>query len=341
MKWAIVVGLALVACKKTAPPPTSTPPPPPTVAEPEPTDAAPDGTVPAIPATALAGNLAGKPFTVKKAMLRTSPQGTRLELYAWSEGGPCMHQFAPEPDQLYASVSFPEDQLVVGKDVVGATATYKKPDHRPLDDDTTLVFDRIGSDTATGRLLLTAPDGTRIAGGFEATVCASPQQPLAAPAPIHGLAWGTRDVDPKSLPKQPVVGALLGKVGSPVAVEIVDWKDVAEQHEVHFYFTPPKQPCQFDQLTPGFKVAFGVTLKRGLSINTESPIVARGLQPWATVIWNEPGNSIGEAGKGWVSAIIDKHTRDTVEGRVFAWFEDPSKSMIVGAFTAKNCNSKP
>ena len=340
MKRALLVIVVVAACKKTAPPPTTT------VDEPKAADAAAlardlPKEFPVI-GTALEGKLAGKPFTVKKAMLRTNPKGATLEMYAWSEGGPCEPQFAPEPHQLYVSVSFAADQLVAGTPVERPIAIYRKPDLGPIDEDATLVFDSIGTDQVTGRLLLTAPDGTRVAGDFVAAVCASAQKPSAAPTPIHGLTWGTRGVDPTTLPKQPVSGALLGKLGAPVAVEIVDWKaDMAEQHEVHFYFTPPKQPCQFDQMSPGFKVGFGTTLNRGLAVNAESSLMVKGAQPWAAVLWEEPGNVVGMEGNGWVSAIIDSHTHDTVEGRVFAWFDDPSKSMIVGAFTAKNCNSKP
>lgn len=338
MRGALLAIVAVCACKKTAPPPTTT------VEEPKAADAAVDARelskdFPVI-GTPLEGKLAGKRFAVKKAMVRTNPNGATLELYAWSEGGPCEPQFAPEPDQLYVSVSFAADQLVAGTPVERPMAIYKKANLGPVDEDATLVFDSISTDQVTGRLLLTAPDGTRVAGDFVAALCASAQKPMAEPAPIHGLKWGTRDVDPKTLPKQPISGVLLGKVGAPVAVEIVDWKDMFEQHEVHFYFTPPKQPCQFDQLSPGFKVGFGATLKQGLAVNAESHLVIHGLQPWAAATWEEPGNVIGMEGNGWVSAIIDKHTHDTVEGRVFAWFGDPSKSMIAGAFTAKNC-SKP
>jgi hypothetical protein len=151
-----------------------------------------------------------------------------------------------------------------------------------------------------------------------------------------------RDVDPKAIPKQPVTGVLLGKVATPVAIEVVDWKeDTTEQHEVHFYFTPPRQPCQFDQMSPGFKFGLPSTFKAGQSANGESATVARTGTPWAVVVWEEPGNVVGMEGGGWISVVIEKANKSVVEGRVFAWFNDPSKSMIAGAFSAKNCNLKP
>ena len=70
-------------------------------------------------------------------------------------------------------------------------------------------------------------------------------------------------------------------------------------------------------------------------------LTPRAITPFAAVVWQEPGNVIGMEQRGWLSVRIDKATKDVVEGRVFAWFEDASKSMIVGAFTAKQCNLKP
>jgi hypothetical protein len=46
-------------------------------------------------------------------------------------------------------------------------------------------------------------------------------------------------------------------------------------------------------------------------------------------------------GSGWVAARIDSMTDDQVRGHVVAWFNDPSKSMIAGAFTAKRCKITP
>ena len=336
-----VLVVALVAgCGKSPPPGAETPPP---VAEASPPVAAADAAVTAattevtIARTPLSGNLAGKPFTPKKAMLRTRPDGSTLDLYDRDDGDPCSIQLAPDPSYLYIEVALPK--AAVGP-IEGARAIYQQGSFAPIRESVTLVLDELGA-TARGRLLLTAPDGTRVEGAFEATVCAGAQRELAAPAPIHGLAWGTRGVAPAKLPREPVRGVLLGTPGAPVAIEVIDWKDIAEQHEIHFYFSEPRQPCQFSQVSPGFNVAFGAKLRRGLAIDAESPLVVHGLAPFGVVVWQERGNSIGMVGDGWVSAIIDKHTKDTVEGRVFAWFNDPSKSMLAGAFVARNCNAKP
>lgn len=63
--------------------------------------------------------------------------------------------------------------------------------------------------------------------------------------------------------------------------------------------------------------------------------------PRTLVMWDEPGNAIATAPAGWFTATIDKVGKDIVKGHVFAWFDDASRSMLVGAFTAKNCNFKP
>ena len=332
-----VFVLALVAgCGKGPPPAVETSPPVAAAAA----DAAPvtEAVEVEIARAPLTGNLAGKPFTPRKALLRTRPEGSTLDLYDWTEGDPCSAQLAPEPSQLYIEVTFARAAVGPVEDV---RAIYQRGEKRPIRESVKLELDELG-EIAKGRLLLTAPDGTHVEGAFEATVCAGAQRELAAPAPIHGLAWGTRGVVAAKLPKEPVRGVLLGTAGAPVAVEVIDWKDgPTEQHEIHFYFETPGVPCQFSQVSPGFNVAFGATLKRGLAIDAESTLVVHGLKPFGVAVWKERGNSIGMAGDGWVSAIIDKHTRDAVQGRVFAWFNDPSKSMLAGAFVARNCNAKP
>jgi hypothetical protein len=350
----VIAALALAACKDKATPPVESPPPSPVAADAIVVDAAiAQATAQALPpdfpklgAPPLTGALAGKSFEVAKAVLRTRDKGTNLDLYAWSEGAPCEPQLAPDPHQLYISVSFGTPRFVTGKvlssdDEERTSVIYKKPDLGPVDEQSWTIFDEITDTHAKGRMLLVGPDGTRASGSFEATVCAGAQKPLAEPAPIHGLAWGTRGVVPAKLPKQPVTGVLLGKLGAPVAIEVIDWKDVAEQHEVHFYFTQPKQPCQFDQYTLGFKVGLGQTIKAGITTNDAVTTVHAPSKPFAAVLWEEPGNVIGMEAEGWLSATIDKVTKTTVEGRVFAWFDDASKSMIAGAFVAKNCNVKP
>jgi len=344
MKRVVLVIVLVAACKKKAP----------VVDEPKPApisvDASVDAAAAGLPAdfpkpeaAPASGKLVDKSFTVAKVVLRTRTDGSSLDLYAWSEGEPCEPQLAPEPHHLYVSVAFPAARLVVGTPIASGDervyATYKKPDLGAVNESSWTVFDEITADRAKGRILLTGPDGTRVAGSFDATVCAGAQKSLAEPAPIHGLKWGTRDVEPAAIPKQPVRGVLLGKAGAPVAVEIVDWKDVAEQHEIHFYFTEPRARCQFDQLSPGFKVGMPASFKAGQTANQE--LTPRAITPFAAVVWQEPGNVIGMEQRGWLSVRIDKATKDVVEGRVFAWFEDASKSMIVGAFTAKQCNLKP
>ncbi len=336
---------ALGACKDKAPP-RETPREPPVV----PGDASrPIDTAatslpadfPARGAPALKGVVSGQPFTLAKAMLRKGQGGAALELYAWSDGGPCEPQFAPEPDQLYISAHFPEGRAAAGEVIQSSDrntfVTFKKPDYKPIDETAVIVLDEIAGDRVTGRMTLAAPNDTNVSGTFTATMCASPQQPLDPPAPIHGLAYRSRP-EPAKLPKQPVTGVLLGKPGAPVAIEVVDWQsEYAAQHEVHFYFTPPKKECMPDQLSPGFKIGFGKTIAAGVSASRDITTVTRTGEPWAAVLWEEPGSVVGMEGGGFLSAIIDSANATEVRGRVFAWFSDPSKSMLAGSFTAKRC----
>jgi hypothetical protein len=132
---------------------------------------------PKVGAAPVNGKLVDKRFELKKAMLRTRQDGTELTLYAWSEGDPCEPQFAPESDQLYASVSFPTPRFVPGEILRSSEerviVMYKKPDFKPVDEASWTIFDEIGADRVKGRLLLTGPDGTRIGGSFDAALCTS------------------------------------------------------------------------------------------------------------------------------------------------------------------------
>lgn len=344
--WASCVALVgLVGCKEKAAPREAARESPPAPADAaraiDAVSAALPADFPARGAPPLKGTVSGQAFTLAKGMLRKGQGGAALELYAWTDGGPCEPQFAPEPNQLYISAHFPEGRAAAGEVIRSsdrnAFVTFKKPDYKPIDETAVIALDEITGDRVSGRMTLTAPNGTDVSGTFTATLCASPQQELDPPSPIHGLAYRSRP-EPRKLPKQPVTGVLLGKPGVPVAIEVVDWQsEYAAQHEVHFYFTPPKKECMPDQLSPGFKIGFGKTLAAGLSATTDTTTVTRTGDPWAAVVWEEPGNVVGMEGGGFLSAIIDSANATEVRGRVFAWFSDPSKSMIAGAFTAKRC----
>jgi hypothetical protein len=343
----LIALCALVACKaKQAP----QPPPP----DPDPVPATPDAQVavtlpdgfPARGAATVSGTLAGKHFDAKKAVLRISG-GANLALYNWSEGQACEPQFAPNADQLYIQVMAPEAQLVAGVPLVSRQhdvhAIYKRPTLDPVQGDvTTVVIDELTATHATGRLLLTGPDETKAAGSFDAVVCSTPQRAAGHATEANGMHWGDVDVDPATLPAKPVTAVLLGKPGTPVAIEVVDWDGGDySQHEVHFFLTKPAKPCQFDQMSPGFKIGFHGAIAAGNTIKTRTTLVTHTGDPFGVALWDEPGNVVGNEGGGWISARIDAVSPTEVRGRVFAWFDDASKSMIAGAFTAKNCNIHP
>jgi hypothetical protein len=306
----------------------------------------PDG-FPAVGAPALTGTLADRPFVAKKAALRVLVGGARLEINSWTTGVPCEPQLAPHPDQLYIEVMFGEARAVAGAiirpDDPGVVAIYQTPTHTPVKGSAaTVVFDKIGADHATGRVLLIAPDGTHVAGSFDAVVCASPQRAADATSPreLHGLRWGAR-VEPTAIPAEPVAAILIGRPAAPVAIEAIDWQagDYA-QHEFHFFMTRPAEPCALDQLSPGFNIGLH-GLAAGDTANMRLSTVTRIGGPHGVVIWDEPGNVVGLEGSGYLSARIDAVTPNEIRGRLFAWFNDPSKSMIAGAFTATNCHVKP
>ncbi len=159
---------------------------------------------------------------------------------------------------------------------------------------------------------------------------------------IHGLAWGTKDVEPSTIPALPLAAVFRGKTGSPVEIEVVDWKGPDyEQHELHFFITPPATPCHFTQFTDGFVIGLGAAITPGRTMSTSTKLTNRPGAPLAVVLWEEPKDLIHGEGAGWVSAIIDSTSPDEVRGRIFAWFEDPAKSMIAGTFVAKACNISP
>ena len=153
----------------------------------------------------------------------------------------------------------------------------------------------------------------------------------------HGFASWDRVV-----PSAPVVGVFRGEIARPVAIEVVDWKGPDyEQHEVHFFFTQPPKPCAFDQHTPGFKIGFSGSITPGRSANAATKLVHPTGAPFAAVLWDKSTTTIGIEGTGWLSATVDATSHDEVRGRIYAWFDDPSRSMIAGAFVAKACNISP
>ena len=336
--------LVVAACKSRQPAPEPEPAPEPVVRADAQVLALPDG-FPARGAPKVTGTLAGKPFAAKKVMLRTGAS-SNLEMFDWVEGGPCEPQFAPEETQLYVQVMVPQAQLVVGEPLLtgmrGLVAIYRKPTLDPIKTSVAVVLDELTATRASGRILMTAPDDTRVVGSFEAVVCASKQQAAGAPPEVNGLAWGKEDVAPAALPAKPVTAVLLGKPVTPVAIEVVDWtgSDYA-QHEVHFFATKLAKPCQFDQMTPGFKIGFHGAIATGNTIEARSATVTHTGDPFGVVVWDDTGNVIGLEGGGWISARIDAVSPTEVRGRLYAWFEDASKSMIAGAFVAKNCNIHP
>ena len=305
---------------------------------------APPATSVSIASTPLAGTLVNVPFHVAKAILSTQPEGAKLDLYSWSEGDACAPQFAPKPEQLYVSMTLPPNRATRGATLrssePGVLVIYKQPTISVTHSDATVIFDDVGSARATGRLSLTAPDGTNVSGSFNATVCASAQHAASASS-VDGVAWGT-EVDPQNTPHDPVSTILTGTTAKPAAVESIDWDDGSlAQHEIHFFMKAPAKSCAFDQMSPGFKLGFPSAFRKGLSMRaTTTTVTARG-QPWVTAMWKEPGDVLGMEGGGFVSAIIDDATPTELRGRVVAWVNDASKSMIAGAFVAKRCHVTP
>lgn len=98
-----------------------------------------------------------------------------------------------------------------------------------------------------------------------------------------------------------MTATLLGKTSTPIAVELVDWQDGAHA-----------------------------------SSEAEGKTAV-----WPAAVWSEPGGVVGMADGGFASVAIDKVTADEIHGRVFAWTRDAAKSLIAGAFVAKNCHIKP
>lgn len=225
----------------------------------------------------------------------------------------------------------------------GVVVTAKRPTFGIVAGETaTVVIDELTDAHARGRVLLTAPDATRVAGSFDATVCSSAQHAATTNPTLAGLTWGAENVRPASLPTTAVTTLLLGKTETPVTIEAVEWQDATlGQHEIHFFANKPVKACGTDQMDPGFKVMFPSAIATGSTIDAKVTTVTRTGNAAAVVMWNEPGNVLGLEGNGYASAIVDAVTPNEIRGRVFAWFDDASKSMIAGAFTAKRCHVTP
>jgi hypothetical protein len=223
----------------------------------------------------------------------------------------------------------------------GVIVTYKQPKIGVTSGVVAAItFDDVGDARAKGRLELSAPDGTHVSGSFDATVCASVQHATAT-STLLGIPWGS-EKDPTDLPRDPVATLVLGATAKPAAVESIDWDDgTLAQHDLHFFMSRPAKSCDFDQMTPGVKLGFPSALRKGLTMRARVTTTTTRGKPWAVVQWNEPGSVLGIEGGGFVSATIDDETPNELRGRVLAWWNDPSKSMIAGAFIAKRCHVTP
>jgi len=340
------VWLVLVGCNDKKLDVAAAPAPPPVHADAAVTAAALPADFPAKGAAKASGKLSDVPFSLAKAHLRLTGKQAQLNLYAWVEGEACDLQAAPSPSELYVSFDFPAAKAVNGAVIRDGDdhviATYKRP---TLDlvkgASQVLVLDEVTVAHASGRILVTDPKGTHVAGSFNATVCPDPQAAVATNAPtvVNGVTWGT-EPELAALPAKPVAEILLGKAGSPAAIELIDWQaDNLGQHEIHFYAAKPKTPCSPELIEPGFKIGLPA-IKAGAKARTEVKRVYPGRE-FGAVVWKESGNVITDAEEGWIAVSIQAVTTNEVHGRVVAWFDDPAKSMIAGAFTATNCHVKP
>jgi hypothetical protein len=296
---------------------------------------------PAVGAPEVRGKLAGKLFKPVKTLLRASPEYAQLLLYSKRTApDACSPQFAPDEDDLYIDVQFPGRLAVAGARVAPAEpnvhATYKQPKIDPVDRRVALAIDAIDDKHATGRLLLVGADDTDARGSFDAVVCASPQRELDAPPPIHGLPWGGEPVEPKTLPQKPLTATILGKTKAPAVVEVVDWQtESIGQHEIHIFVDPPAHPCAPDQLDAGIKIGLPGPVVAGAKASLTVNVMSHA--PFAEVLWRNPGNVIANNVDGALSVIVDSSNAKQVRGRVYAWFRDPSKALVVGAFVATRC----
>jgi len=296
-------------------------------------------------ATKAAGTLSAKPFALAKAQLRFSGDQASLNLYSWVDGGACDPQFAPAPDQLYVSFDVPAARAVKGamfrREDDGVTVTYKRPTLDRVDGvEAQLVLDDVAVGHATGRILLTDPKGTHVAGSFNAVVCMDPQHPATATPVVNDVTWGAKP-ELGDIPAKPVSAILLGPATPPAAIEMIDWQDGSVgQHELHFFMTKPAEPCAMDLVKPGFKVGLPA-IRTGAMARTDLALVTSQGQPFAAVVWQAEGSVIGVQADGWMAVSIQSVTASEVRGKLVAWFNDPAKSMIAGTFTATHCHVKP
>lgn len=284
----------------------------------------------------------GRAFTPEKVYLWVTPQGAELAYNGKADGGPCEHQFAPDDDDLYLSVHFPARLARTGGAVTATTKdvmlTWKKPTFEAVDQEVSIFFDAIDAATgrAKGRMSVSASDGMHVAGAFDAALCVSPQRDLPA-GELHGRAWGDTGA-PAKLPADALEAIFLGERLTAPVVELIDAsRSLSMQHELHIYRDAPATPCTLN-LEAGFTIALGeAPIATGYTLEDHLEIAhARG-EPYAVVTWQEPVGAGAMEGSADVSLILDQLGDTEVRGRVLASFEDPSKSMVVGAFTGKRC----
>ncbi len=291
----------------------------------------------------LQGELAGKPFTPAKGYLWVTAQGADLMFHAKAEGGPCEHQFAPDDDDLYLSVKFPARDAQAGggawSETKGAFAMWKKPTLDPVDDTFELVLDTydVAAGRVTGRLRVVGEDGTRVEGAFDAALCVSPQRTLPA-GEVNGISWRDDPPRPAELPSAPIAALHLGDAIVPAAIELVDAsQSMSTQHELHVWRDAPPAPCTLD-FGVGFNLALGQDpLVERLTVQQRLTLSHPPGKPFGIVTWREVIGAQGMEGNGEVSLAIDEITDTEVRGRVVATFDDPAKSMVAGAFTARRC----
>ncbi len=192
----------------------------------------------------------------------------------------------------------------------------------------------------TGRIALVVGEKTNMSGSFEGILCPSEQKVRSTAPPINGMDYGLVDVPANRLSSNQTKAVIIGH-DQPITDAFIIYRPAPQdRYELILTAGTPASSCP---TVPGVEhFAVGLGSKAPVdkyvvhgAVTRRSPTNNRMI-----VRWNYDAKTTTYHETGYRSIVIDEAKNKMVSGRIYAWFDDPGKSFVVGRFNAKDCTSR-
>ncbi len=343
-----LLGMGVVRCAPAPPPaslpaaPSATPvasfmSPPPLLPS---SSASPDAAAPArtaaLAATPLTGKLWGQPFAPKKTFVYRSHESSYAYFADEAGTATCRPEHTEAMRYVMAVSTHPFVPGEVLRPDLHTFMISTGMSSGAADAAAELTITSFGGGHAKGVIAWRPGPDQFLEGAFDAVDCPTKAKLRDASVAANGLVWEERLPPVSSVPSAPVTGFLAGEAFTPAAIELVGFESSPPKKydfpRLRFHTAAPKKPCaRF-----GFDDGFEVSLKRPIVPSATNDAAAGG---GANMSFHEISGMIVAEDRGSATIVIDSLDRKagTAHGKLVASFNDPSKSLLVGGFTARYC----